>query len=184
MNTGFVSKTGGLIMGFFSWLTCDTKESVANRYTSKCRTVFLSTPDGVIREDAYGGYGEFGGKDAYALLAIYNGYGEMSDIDDPEKLDELRTIGVQITYGCNRDKDTGKLYSFCGHYPDSIKFEGNYGTPQKEYDGKTPNQLRREGQWELYIPELKWNIKLSFDENCDFDKHNPSEDCPNQGCWS
>lgn len=62
-------------MGFFSWLTADTKESIPNRYTKHCRTVYLVLPEGNLRENAYDGYGRFCGFDVYALLAERNGLG-------------------------------------------------------------------------------------------------------------
>ena len=62
-------------MGFFSWKTADTRETVWNRYSDHgCRTVYLLQPNGGlnIREDAYEGYGDFGGVDVYEWLAIAN----------------------------------------------------------------------------------------------------------------
>jgi len=61
-------------MGFFSWKTADTQRSIANMYSSR-RTfpVHVLCPDGmVITELYYEGYGKFGGRDIYALVAIWN----------------------------------------------------------------------------------------------------------------
>jgi len=62
-------------MGFFSWKTADTDESIpaeGNR-ERKIFTVYVLCPDGTkIREDRYQGYGEFGGKDVYELFAQWN----------------------------------------------------------------------------------------------------------------
>lgn len=62
-------------MGFFSWHTCDTDRSIANQHSGKQTfTVHMITPDGrVFTESNYDGYGEFGGKDFYELLAELNG---------------------------------------------------------------------------------------------------------------
>lgn len=64
-------------MGFFSWHTCDTDRSIANNYSGKQTfTVNMITPDGrVFTEDNYDGYGVFGEKDFYELLAELNGLG-------------------------------------------------------------------------------------------------------------
>lgn len=64
-------------MGFFSWHTQDTGESIANRYSNrKPFTVYMTDNKGNRwREDNYDGYGEFGGKDYYELLAEMNGLG-------------------------------------------------------------------------------------------------------------
>ena len=67
-------------MGFFSWNTADTNESIANIHSghpNADRTVYLLQPDGKapIEETAYNGYGVFGDVDAYAWLAEINGLG-------------------------------------------------------------------------------------------------------------
>lgn len=64
-------------MGFFSWLTCDTKKSISNIYSNRGTfSVYVLIPKefggGHIREDEYEGYGVFGGKDVYALVALWN----------------------------------------------------------------------------------------------------------------
>ena len=62
-------------MGYFSWHTQDTKKSIANRYSPMAVfTVYLHDDKGrKWQEDNYEGYGVFGGKDFYELLAEMNG---------------------------------------------------------------------------------------------------------------
>ena len=62
-------------MGLFSWYTQDTNESISNRYSSRGTfTVYLMDNKGNIWDESnYGGYGVFGGKDYYELLAEMNG---------------------------------------------------------------------------------------------------------------
>lgn len=61
-------------MGFFSWKTADTKKSIANVSSGQpTMTVYLTAPDGTqFKEDDYEGYGDFGGKDIYELVAELN----------------------------------------------------------------------------------------------------------------
>lgn len=65
-------------MGFFSWKTKDTARSIANMYSErKVFTVFMIAPmvDGsqrIYTEFNYDGYGLFGDKDYYELLAEIN----------------------------------------------------------------------------------------------------------------
>lgn len=62
-------------MGFFSWHTSNTNKSIANVHSSK-NTITVAMVDdknNVWIERAYDGYGEFGGKDFYELLAQMNG---------------------------------------------------------------------------------------------------------------
>jgi len=61
-------------MGFFSWLTQDTDRSISNVHSSRgAFTVYMTDNKGnVWKEDSYNGYGVFGGKDFYQLLAEMN----------------------------------------------------------------------------------------------------------------
>jgi len=62
-------------MGFFSWKTQDTGRSISNQFSSKGTfTVYMYDNKGNLWvEDDYEGYGVFGGKDFYELLAEMNG---------------------------------------------------------------------------------------------------------------
>lgn len=62
-------------MGFFSWETQDTKRSIANKHSiRKPFVVYMHDNKGnVYREENYEGYGDFGGKDFYKLMAEMNG---------------------------------------------------------------------------------------------------------------
>lgn len=67
-------------MGFFSWMTKDTDESISNSSSARGTfTVYMvlpackAYPDGkVYKEDNYEGYGVFGGKDYFEALAEIN----------------------------------------------------------------------------------------------------------------
>lgn len=62
-------------MGVFSWKTQDTNKSIPNCFSGKQQfTVYMIDNKGnEWKEKEYGGYGEFGGKDFYELLAEMNG---------------------------------------------------------------------------------------------------------------
>ena len=82
-------------MGFFSWKTADTNESIANReapHPNAGRTVYLLQPNGAppIQEDDYVGYGVFGGVDAFAWLAEMNGLGTPG-----LRIEERRSFGAR-----------------------------------------------------------------------------------------
>ena len=64
-------------MGFFSWYTQDTDCSIANQYSNEPTFVVFMLDDkgNSWMEDNYEGYGVFGGKDFYELLAEMNGLG-------------------------------------------------------------------------------------------------------------
>jgi hypothetical protein len=61
-------------MGFFSFITSDTNVSIPNIHSGKpIFPVYMATQDGqVFVETEYDGYGKFGGKDIYELIADLN----------------------------------------------------------------------------------------------------------------
>jgi hypothetical protein len=62
-------------MGFFSWKAQDTGRSIPSHYSQRQTiTVYMLDNKGnKWKEDDYEGYGVFGGKDYYELLAEMNG---------------------------------------------------------------------------------------------------------------
>ena len=63
-------------MGFFSWKTQNSDRSICNVYQAMYNpfpVTMLDNKGNKWVENAYGGYGEFGGKDFYELLAEMNG---------------------------------------------------------------------------------------------------------------
>ena len=80
-------------MGFFSWKTQDTDESIPCVYNSTRRPITVHMHDNkgnFWKETQYEGYGIFGGKDYYELLA------EMNDLTTREE-------GITLAY-------SGKAY--------------------------------------------------------------------------
>jgi hypothetical protein len=105
------------IMGFFSWKTADSKESIANIHSTHQnarKPVYLLQPNkDPICETAYDGYGVFGGVDAYAWLAKMNiQTDEVKKLDLYEDSSELRSKGIDLFYE-NRESITFHLkFSF------------------------------------------------------------------------
>jgi len=62
-------------MGFFSFKTTDTGESIPNIYSHRhpIRVVMKDNKGNYWVEEDYDGYGIFGGKDIYELIAEMNG---------------------------------------------------------------------------------------------------------------
>lgn len=78
-------------MGFFSWKTIDTNQSISNKhsYYGALPVVMVNTQTGEIFEELdYDGYGVFGGKDYYELVAELNGYGSNRSLGIEIELDE------------------------------------------------------------------------------------------------
>ena len=115
-------------MGFFSWMTSDTNESIANVYSVKdVFTVYVLCPNGdVIKEECYNGYGKFGGRDIYSLVAQWNVPEKCKDENGnwlPD--DETRTVGINIA--CYEEQNA------CLRYP--IKIVRNKAL---KYDNVSP----------------------------------------------
>ena len=134
-------------MGFFSWNTQDTDKSIANQYSNRktFRVQMMDNKGNVWTEDNYEGYGRFGGKDFYELLAEMNGF--TSDKTGDEYTDEARGFGIDIAFKGNGSGVTtdgvyypnlveqadGWVYEMGG--PDSCDFQG-YFYDEEDYDGE------------------------------------------------
>ena len=97
-------------MGFFSWITSDTKVSVRNRFTPEGPTPCkMLAPDGrEWLEFGYEGYGIFGGMDFYELLAELN---EVEPCPEGEVTGEgMRYAGIKLNFPDGRDNpDPGTI---------------------------------------------------------------------------
>ena len=106
-------------MGFFSWKTQDTDKSIANMHSNR-EPFFVCMHDNkgnIWTEKYYEGYGEFGGKDFYELLAEMNGL-------------KTRQQGIDLAY-------SGKEYlspnlteaidwTWTNEKPESCKYQGYF----------------------------------------------------------
>jgi len=80
-------------MGFFSWKTQDTDVSIANQYSTRStfHVDMIDDKGNVWSEDNYDGYGVFGGKDYYELLAEMNGL-------TGDGTEDLRMKGIDLAF--------------------------------------------------------------------------------------
>ena len=132
-------------MGFFSWKTQDTDNSIANQYSNRktFRVQMLDNKGNVWTEDNYEGYGRFGGKDFYELLAEMNGF--ESDKTGDEYTDEARGFGINLAFKDNPngiatkgvfypnliEQADGWFYNESG--PDNCEYQG-YFYDETDYD--------------------------------------------------
>ena len=175
-------------MGFFSWLTADTEESIRNIHAGDCRTVYLLQPGTKpnIEELMYGGYGIFGGVDAYEWLAEMNM--DKDTLKQIKDTDKLREYGIELEFGRYYvDKNTGVKWAHRLCMEDMKPFD-SYTDPLEEYGGKNPNFLINNGVWEEKpVGELLndgrdyYPLKFSFDKNAVYEDLPPSKNDPAQG---
>jgi len=88
-------------MGFFSWQTCDTGESLQNVYAAAQKPFYILLPDNTtMRFVSYDGYGRFVDAqgeltDAFELLAELNGWVRHEWEDNSE---QLREMGLSLMW--------------------------------------------------------------------------------------
>jgi len=88
-------------MGQFSWMTDDTNKQIGSMDENNITVYMHDNKGNVWKENNYDGYGVFGGKDYYELVAEMNGYNKdnyMKYYKKGEKpmYDELRIVGIDI----------------------------------------------------------------------------------------
>lgn len=116
-------------MGFFSWITQDTKKSISNSSSIRGTfPVYMVNPltGETFREDNYEGYGEFNGKDFYELLAEINGTSgrnEGIDLAYSNQEDIMFPILVE-------DKENWKMY--IGSKPEDCEYQGYFYEEDEE----------------------------------------------------
>ena len=135
-------------MGFFSWNTQDTDRSIANEHSNRktFRVQMMDNKGNVWTEDNYEGYGRFGGKDYYELLAEMNGF--TSDKTGDEYIDEARGFGIDLAFSKNNGSGVGtegvyypnlveqaKGWRYEMGGPDSCDYQG-YFYDEEDFDGE------------------------------------------------
>jgi hypothetical protein len=134
-------------MGFFSWKTQDTDRSIPSQYSNRktFRVQMLDNKGNVFTENEYEGYGLFGGKDFYELLAEMNGF--ESDKTGDEYTDEARGFGINLAFKDNGsgiategvyypnlvEQAKGWVYEMGG--PDNCEYQG-YFYDEEDLDGE------------------------------------------------
>ena len=136
-------------MGFFSWNTQDTDKSIANQYSNRktFRVQMIDNKGNVWTEDNYDGYGRFGGKDFYELLAEMNGFvSDKYEKGTDAYTDEARGFGISLAFSKDNhsgvgtegvyypnlvEKAEGWVYEMGG--PESCDYQG-YFYDETDYD--------------------------------------------------
>ena len=94
----------------FSWITSDTNRSISIR---RCFPVYVLIPEefggGYLMEDNYDGYGVFGGRDVYALVAQWN-CPEKCKGANGEWLPDKDVRGLGIDIACYDEQNAALRY--------------------------------------------------------------------------
>ena len=159
-------------MGFFSWITQDTNKSIPSRHSSKKTFPVTMSDDKGNRwhEPHYEGYGEFGGKNYYQLVAEMNRPDQCTGDD--------RDIGIRLAFGITaiENIDTGKIFKAQGidffNWKDDILV-----------DGLSANELLETKKWKqikISEPGVKFPM-LTEDPNVTWKYVGEPLHCEHQG---
>lgn len=168
-------------MGFFSWKTADTGESIANRHSSRpVKPVYLLQPNGQppIKESSYDGYGRFGNVDAYNWLAKVN-FGTEN------------MLHVAINADCGGYHEDDDHVYLCSMHLTEKDFRAAVQTDKKVVsfetygsvlpNGKTPNECIQNGLWRVARIKLTYPLKFSFNPDAVYEDLPASQSCEYQG---
>ena len=115
-------------MGQFSWLDCKTREQILDDVQ---RDVYMLVPKefggGHIEEHCYDGYGTFGGRDAYALVAKWNRPEQCIGDDGKDRL-----VGIGIACYDMQNKAL--------KYPIKITYDPDAIYEECDFSPSDPNQ--------------------------------------------
>jgi len=111
-------------MGFFSFKTQDTRRSIANNHSRKATfDVYMVDNQGnEYHEPSYSGYGRFGDKDYYVLMAEMNGISEATD-------QRMRSKAIDLYFTPQAD----------------TLFPNLYAKPGKKWQNKRPDDCPYQG---------------------------------------
>ena len=157
-----------LTEGQFSWMTQDTGQQIGSQDENMIPVYMFDDKGKYYYENNYDGYGEFGGKDYYDLVAEMNGY----TADDAEKFGgtfgELRGIGIKLAFGELEPKNGGPvLFPALVTKPDKFNYKSHNFAVEAETD---PNQ-----SW--YEPEEdEEDNSFDLDDDEDFGYNDEDEE--------
>lgn len=122
-------------MGFFSWRTQDTDRSIANQYSIRkpFTVVMMDDKGNKWFEQDYEGYGVFGGKDYYELLAEMNGMASLETGDS--YTEDMRTKGIELAFKNSPNGNNPEV-----KFPNLVERANGW-----QYDPKGPESCNDQG---------------------------------------
>ena len=122
-------------MGFFSWKTQDTDVSIANQHSTRdtFTVVMLDDKGNKWYEQNYDGYGVFGGKDYYELLAEMNGFVSVESADN--YTEDMRMKGIELAFHGHPNGDNPEV-----KFPNLVEMANGW-----PYDPKGPEGCNDQG---------------------------------------
>jgi hypothetical protein len=98
-----------LTEGQFSWMTQDTGQQIGSEEENTIPVYMFDDKGKYYYEKNYDGYGVFGGKDYYDLVAEMNGYTADNAEEFGGMFNDLRGIGIKLAFGELEPKNEGPI---------------------------------------------------------------------------
>jgi hypothetical protein len=158
-------------MGFFSWKTQDTNRSITNKWSnySTFKVDMIDDKGNVWTENHYDGYGVFGGKDYYELLAEMNGV--TSDLEGEQYTDFMRIEGIDIAFKDNGSGvgtkgvkypnlfEDSNILDYQEEGPDTCEYQGFFYEDEEDND--------EDGEWlSDCCGASEWQDETGICDNC------------------
>ena len=136
---------GKLNEGQFSWMTHDTGEQIGSERQNRITVFMYDNQGNKWKESKYDGYGEFGGKDYYELLAQMNG------IENADRQD-----GIDLAFDDKKVKAGEVLFPALVTTP-------NYNWKRHDFTQEAEND-----------PNQSWYQEEEYDDDDDYDQYDES----------
>lgn len=160
-------------MGFFSWKTADTRESIANIHSKNItRTVYLLQPNGEapITEIEYDGYGLFDSIDAYVWFAERNAPKRL--LDNAKTLEARRGLGIKLSFSHIAYGTPGDIFVLDNDLERILEIDGV----------SVPAHVHIKAKRIKPIPiAFNYPLKFSFNPDATYESVPASESCDKQG---
>ena len=152
--------------GQFSWYTQDTNQQIGSEEQNTITVYMYDNKGNVYKESNYEGYGVFGGKDYYDIMALMNGYTKQ----DIKPGSDLRQLGIDIAFDKlpTKNKDGKKLYP-------ALVSSANYDITKHDFTKEPENDPNQSwfteeydeddyNMYEKYNLGDKWSVDFDYED--------------------
>ena len=152
-----------LTEGQFSWMTQDTGEQIGSQDENQIPVYMFDDKGKYYYENDYDGYGVFGGKDYYDLVAEMNGYTADNAEEFGGMFNDLRGIGIKLAFDELETKnENGDILFPALVTRPNFNWKSHDFTQEPKND---PNQSWYEPEKEDEEDEDNYDYSNDYDEN-------------------
>lgn len=193
-------------MGMYSWMDCcNPKQNIKFAiYFAKYKPSYLLVPEefggGHIEEPNYDGFGHFGGRNVFEIIAEWNRTYLTEDMIEP--VADRSSFGGLYSYEKNRLRDEGKSDAEIKEADEAVRdkyyqqackrHDWLVGVLTSYRDGKSDDEIAAKyGDgwkmdlgieiWNSEMAQLRYTIKVTYDKDAVYESCPASESDPNQG---